>query len=64
MSQGNYTIDRENPWSRTYDAKAKLMIALLDKLDKLVPDQKQETVTKAGEKLAKLVVGGRPVELR
>ncbi len=64
MCQGKYTIDRENPWSRTYDSKAKLMILLTDKLDKMVPDQKTDTVAKAGEKLAKFVSGGRAVELR
>lgn len=64
MDQGKYEIDRENPWSKVYDAKAKLYIALIEKLDKMVPDSKADTVAKAGENLAKLVAGGKPVELR
>lgn len=64
MCQGNYNIQRENPWSKVYDAKTKIMISILDKLDKMLPDQKTENITKAGENLAKLVAGGKPVELR
>lgn len=64
MCQGNYTIQRESPWSKVYDAKTKIMIALLDKLDKLMPDSKSENINKAGENLARLVASGRPVEMR
>lgn len=64
MCQGNYDIERESPWSKAFDAKTKLMIALLDKLDKLLPDSKVENISKAGENLARLVANGRPVELR
>ena len=64
MSQGSYSIERENPWSKVYDAKSKIMLSILDKLDKMIPDQKVEGITKAGENLARLVAGGRPVELR
>lgn len=64
MCQGSYTIERESPWSRTYDSKVKLMLSITDKLDKMLPDSKTEGVAKAGENLAKLVAGGRPVELR
>ena len=64
MCQGNYDIERENPWSKVYDSKSKIMLSILDKLDKMLPDQKTENVTKAGENLARLVAGGKPVELR
>ena len=64
MCQGNYSITRENPWSKVYDAKCKTMLSILDKLDKMLPDQKAENITKAGEGLARLVVGGKPIELR
>lgn len=63
MSQGNYSIDRENPWSKVYNDKYKLMLNTLDKLDKMLPD-KEEKITKAGENLAKLVAGGKPIEVR
>lgn len=64
MCQGNYSIERENPWSKVYDSKSKIMLSIIDKLDKMLPDQKTESVSKAGENLARLVAGGRPVELR
>ncbi|MBQ0113989.1 MAG: hypothetical protein KBT03_12740, partial [Bacteroidales bacterium] len=64
MSQGNYSIERENPWSKVYDAKAKLMIQIIEKLDKMLPDQKADAVSKAGENLVKLVANGKPIELR
>lgn len=64
MCQGNYSIQRENPWSKVYDSKSKIMLSILDKLDKMMPDQKAESVAKAGENLASLVAKGRPVELR
>ncbi len=38
MQQGDYSIDRENPYSKIYDAKHKLMLATFDKLDKLQPE--------------------------
>lgn len=37
MPQGNYSIERENPYSRIYDAKHKLMLATIEKLDKMLP---------------------------
>lgn len=64
MCQGSYSIQRENPWSRVYDTKSKIMLSILDKLDKMLPDQKTDNINKAGENLAKLVAGGKPVELR
>ena len=63
MPQGSYSIDRENPYSKIYSDKYKLMLSTLDKLDKMLPD-KEEKITKAGENLAKLVAGGKPVEVR
>jgi len=35
MCQGNYSIERENPWSKTYDSKAKIMLMIIEKLDKM-----------------------------
>lgn len=64
MCQGNYSIQRENPWSKVYDSKSKIMLSILDKLDKMMPDSKAESVARAGENLASLVAKGRPVELR
>lgn len=64
MCQGKYSIQRINPWSQAYDAKAKIMLSIVDKLDKMLPDQKAEGINRAGENLAKLVAGGKPVELR
>lgn len=38
MQQGDYSIDRENPYSKIYDAKHKLMLLTIDRLDKMQPD--------------------------
>lgn len=35
QSRGTYTIIKENPYSRIYDSKHKLMLATVDKLVKL-----------------------------
>jgi len=64
MCQGNYSISRENPWSKVYDSKSKTMLSILDRLDKMMPDGKSDSVAKAGENLAKFVALGKPVELR
>lgn len=64
MCQGRYNIQRENPWSKTYDNKVKLMVTIMDKLDKLLPDQKAETVARAGDALGSFIAKGKPVELR
>ena len=39
MPQGNYSINRENPYSKIYDAKHKLMLLTVDHLDKMLPDE-------------------------
>ena len=64
MSQGKYIIQRENPWSKAYNDKLKLMIVIIDKLDKLLPDGREEALTKAGDSLGAFVARGKPVELR
>lgn len=64
MCQGNYEIERESPWSKVYDAKAKIMLSILEKLDKMQPEIKADNAVKAGESIVKLVAGGKPVELR
>lgn len=64
MSQGKYAIDRVNPWSTAYDSKIKTIQSLIDKLDKMMPDGKTESITKAGESLARLVAKGKPLEVR
>lgn len=52
MPQGNYSIMRENPYSKIYDAKHKLMLATIDKLDKLADSkgsQKDELMAFLGD---------------
>ncbi len=39
MSQGAYSITRENPWSKVYDAKHRLMLSTFEKLDAMLPEQ-------------------------
>ena len=39
QSRGDYEITKENPASKLYDAKHKLMLSTMDKLDKMLPDE-------------------------
>lgn len=64
MEQGSYSIMRENPYSKVYDAKAKIMLSIIDKLDKLMPDSKTSAITQAGDALGSFVAKGKPIELR
>ena len=59
MPQGEYEIERENPYSKIFDAKMKAYLAVIQALDKLMPDTKTEGVTKAGEALAAFVAKGK-----
>ena len=64
MCQGSYHIDRENPWSKVYDNKSKIMLSLIEKLDKFLPDSKQIGIASAGENLAAFVAKGKKIESR
>ena len=59
MPQGEYEIERENPYSKIFDAKMKAYLAVIAALDKLVPDVKAEGIAKAGETLAAFVAKGK-----
>lgn len=59
MSQGAYSITRENPWSKVFDSKTKNMLAIIGQLDKMLPDAKAEGLSKAGEALASFVAKGK-----
>lgn len=59
MSQGNYTIDRENPWSKIADAKQKTYLSIMNKLDEMRPNIKEASASKAGEKLIEFVAKGK-----
>lgn len=39
QSRNGYEITKENPASKLYDAKHKLMLSTIDKLDKMLPEQ-------------------------
>jgi len=64
MDQGNYSIERENPWSKIADSKQKSYLAVMNKLDDMMPSEKEATATKAGEVLKDFISKGKPVELR
>lgn len=50
--------------AESYLKMQKSYAAVIKQLTDLLPENKEEAVTKAGENLAKWVAGGRPVELR
>lgn len=64
MDQGSYSIDRENPWSKVADAKTKTYLAVMNKLDDMMPSAKESAVNKASESLATFISKGKPIELR
>lgn len=64
MAQGNYVIERENPWSKVQDAKQKTYLSVMSKLDDMMPSAKEANVQKAGEALSDFISKGKRIELR
>ena len=60
MCQGEYTIERESPWSKMYNNTIKSYLSVKNELDKMVPTEKVQSVQKAGEALAAFVGKGKP----
>ena len=60
MRQGNYSIERENPWSKIQERALKSLVTCLNKLDGMYPDEKTTQASKAGEVLAAFVAKGKP----
>ena len=60
MQQGNYSIERENPWSKIQERALKSFISCVNKLDSMFPDEKTAQAAKAGEALAAFVAKGKP----
>lgn len=59
-----FDITQEHPAQKAYVAMMAKYSTVINQLIALQPDNKSDSITKAGEKLAKFVVGGKPVELR
>lgn len=59
-----FNITQEHPASKAYVAMMAKYTTTMNQLMDLLPDSKSEATQKAGEKLAKLVAGGKPIELR
>lgn len=59
-----FDVTQEHPAQKAYVAMMSKYTPAMSQLMALLPDSKTDLVNKAGEKLAKLVAGGRPVELR
>ena len=65
LVNGNgFEITQEHPAQKSYISMVAKYSAIINQLTNLLPDHKSETVAKAGENLARLVAGGKPVELR
>jgi len=60
MQQGNYKIDRENPYSKIQERALKSLLSCINKLDSMFPDEKAAAASKAGEALAAFVARGKP----
>lgn len=64
-TNGNgFDITQEHPAQKSYVSMLAKYSTVINQLQNLLPDQKSESVSRAGENLAKMVVGGKPVELR
>lgn len=59
-----FDVTQEHPAQKAYVAMMAKYSPAMSQLMSLLPDNKTDSVTKAGEKLAKFVANGRPVELR
>ena len=60
MQQGNYDIDRENPYIKIQDRAQKTYSTLLKQLDEMLPSTKAQEVTKAGDALKAFISAGKP----
>lgn len=60
MQQGNYSIERENPYSKIYNDKNKLLNMWVKLLDDMMPNGKESAALKAGEALAGFIAKGKP----
>lgn len=59
-----FDVTQEHPAQKAYVAMMSKYTPAMSQLMSLLPDQKADSINKAGERLAKMVAGGRPVELR
>lgn len=59
MSQGSYTIQRENPAAKGYNTMIKNYQAVIKQLTDLLPDKKDAAVEEAGERLKEFVRKGK-----
>ena len=59
-----FDVTQEHPAQKAYVAMMAKFTPAMSQLMSLLPDNKTDSVTKAGEKLARFVANGRPVELR
>ena len=59
-----FDVTQEHPAQKAYVAMMAKFTPAMSQLMSLLPDNKTDSVAKAGEKLARFVANGRPVELR
>lgn len=59
-----FDVTQEHPAQKAYVAMMAKFTPAMTQLMSLLPDNKTDSVAKAGEKLARFVANGRPVELR
>lgn len=62
MQQGEYSITRENPAAKGYNAMVKNYQGIIKQLTDLLPDKKDAAREKAGEKLASFVAKGKQAQ--
>ena len=59
MSQGKYTIDRENPYVKILDRSTKTYQSMIRQLDEMMPSTNKQNAIAAGEQFAAAVAKGK-----
>lgn len=59
-----FVISQESPAHKSYISAMKMYSTIIKQLIDLLPDDKQDSISKAGESLAGFVAKGKKIELR
>lgn len=63
-SGNGFDTIRDNPAQKAYTTMISRYSQVINQLQTLLPDSKSDNINRAGDNLAKFVMGGKPVELR
>ena len=64
VNGNGFEVIQEHPAQKSYNTMIGQYKTVINQLVLLLPDSKETAITKAGENLARLVAGGKPVQVR